>query len=112
VSLPLEGRPTDEQKLRLENWLTELKIICRRYRILLDTDDDWVHIVDMDARTTIGIGLTCLSATRDGRERITAYDCTGSILDGVWLVDTIDGPAEQRTVAPVWPRHPTRETPP
>lgn len=112
MNLPLEGKPTDEQKQRLEDWLTELKIICRRYRILLDTDDDWVHIVDMDAATTIGIGLTYLSATRDGRERITHYDCTGSILDGVWLVDTPTGPAEQRHVASVWPRHLTRETPP
>jgi hypothetical protein len=111
VSAPLEGNPSDDQKRRLEDWLTELKIICRRYRILLNTDEDWVHLVDMDRDTTIGIGITYLTAERGGRERITGFDCTGSILDGVWLVDTPQGPKEQRAAGRVWPEHPSKETP-
>lgn len=111
MTSPLEGAPTDEQKHRLEDWLTELKIICRKYRILLDTADDWVHLVDMDRDTTIGIGVTYLTAERAGRQRITAYDCTGSILDGVWLIDTPEGPQEQKQAGRVWPAHPSKESP-
>ncbi len=112
MTYPLEGRPSDEQKHRLEDWLTELKIICRRYRILLDTDSGETALIDLERMHTIGIGVTSLIEDVPGSNRITSYDCTGSILDGVWLVDTPAGHQEQRTVAPVWPHHPTRETPP
>lgn len=111
MSYPLESEPTDEQKHRLEDWLTELKIICRRHRILLDTEDDWVHLIDMDREKTIGIGLTYLSAERGGRPQITAYDCTGSILDGVWLVESPEGLREQRALGSVWPHHPSKDIP-
>jgi hypothetical protein len=108
---PLEGQPTDDQKHRLEDWLAELKIICRRHRILLDTDQGEARLVDLVRGTTIGIGVTYLTAERAGRVRITGYDCTGSILDGVWLVDTPSGPREQRDVGRVWPQHLSRESP-
>lgn len=103
----VEGNPTDEQKHRLEDWLTELMIICRKHRIvLMDTgpDCEGVQLVDIDARSVIGIGLTHLSRERGGRVRLTGYDCTDSILDGTWPVDTPDGPADQREAGHVWPQ--------
>lgn len=104
----LEGLPSDTQKRRLEDWLTELKIICRRYRILLEAEDGEVRLIDLDRRTTIGLGLTYQTAERAGREWITACDATGSILDGVWLIDTPNGPEEQLRAGHVWPA-PTQE---
>lgn len=104
----LEGNPSDEQKSRLEDWLVELKFICRNYQLLLDTDEGDVRIVDLLSNTTIGIGLTSL-LNDDGL--ITDYDCTGSILDGVWLVEGPAGLVEQRSIAPVWTRRPVEEQP-
>lgn len=108
----LEGAPSDAQKRRLEDYLAELKIICRQYRFLLDTDDADVRIIDLDRNTIVGIGLTYLLSERGGRARITGYDISDSILDGVWPVDGppgTSGPVEQRTVQPVWPRHPSED---
>jgi hypothetical protein len=107
---PLEGQPSDEQKRRLEDWLTELKIISRKYRILLDTEQvEEGCLIDLDARTIIGIGITYF--VTDDHKSITGYDATGSILDGVWLIDTPDGPREQRDAGRVWPRHESKDTP-
>lgn len=106
--LRLEGAPTDEQKERLDNWLSELKIICRQYGLLLDTDDGDTRIVDLYAHTIIGVGLTYLT-TGNSHDTITAYDCSGSILDGSWLIDTRAGPIEQRLLGPVFPHRPHHE---
>lgn len=104
MNFPLESEPSDEQKHRLRDWLTELKIICARYRVVLDTDDFETRIIDIDRDTTIGIGVSYLTETRNGSRVITAYDCCGSILDGVWIVDTADGGSdEQRHVGRVHP---------
>lgn len=105
----LEGVPTDDQKHRLEDWLAELKIICRRHRILLDTDGPDSRLIDLDRQSVIGIGVTYLTTERAGRRRITGYDVTDSILDGVWPVDTDDGVQQQRHAGRVWPAHPTQE---
>lgn len=102
----LEGEPTDEQKHRLEDWLSELKIICRRYRILLDTEDTDTRLIDLERQTVIGIGVTYLTADRGGRRRITGYDVSDSILDGVWPIDTDEGVEQQRHGGRVWPTHP------
>ncbi len=111
INAPLETDPSDAQKLRLQDWLTELKIICARYRVVLDTDDDGeTRVIDIERGTTIGIGVSYLIDQRpDGRRVISAYDCTGSILDGVWLIDTPAGPIEQREHTRVHPEHPLRE---
>lgn len=98
---PLEGEPCDEQKSRLEDWLTELKIICRRYQLMLDTDDGETRILDLTRGTTIGFGITYLL---EDSGQITGFDCAGSILDGVWLIDTVAGPREQRAAGRVWPQ--------
>lgn len=100
---PLEPAPTDEQKSRLEDWLTELKIICARYRLVLDTEDGETRLIDIERGTTIGIGVTYLVEQRGDRQLITSYDCTGSILDGVWLVEGATGPDEQRHLGRVFP---------
>lgn len=114
MTAPLEGHPTDAQKSRLEDWLTELKIICARYRLILDTDDEEggeTRVIDVERGTTIGIGVHYLIGTKNGRRVITAYDCNGSILDGVWLVDTDTGMREQRSVGRVYPAPDTLKDP-
>jgi hypothetical protein len=100
---PLENAPSDDQKRRLSDWLTELKIICARYRLALDTEDGETRVIDVTRGTTIGIGVSFLIEEKKGRRVITAYDCTGSILDGVWLIDTPTGTVEQRTLGRVLP---------
>ncbi len=100
---PLETRPSDEQKHRLEDWLTELKIICARYRLALAAGEGESRIIDIDRDTTIALGLTYLLTHRRGQPVISAYDCTDSILDGVWLIDTTAGTTEQRHAGPVFP---------
>jgi hypothetical protein len=96
----MEGHPSDEQKNRLEDWLTELMLISRKYRIVATCESGDIRLIDVNTDTVIELGILPLLDT-DGR--VTAMDCTGSILDGVWLVDTPTGAAEQRSVGPVWP---------
>lgn len=98
---PIEGHPSDDQKHRLSDWLAEMKDLCFKHQLLLDVDPDGeIRILDRVGETTIGFGLTYLIAP-DGS--ISAFDCDGSILDGVWLVDTPTGPREQRDVMSVLP---------
>lgn len=99
---PLEKVPTDDQKERLEDWLQELKLICAKYQMLPDTDSGEVRIIDLKTGHVIGFGL-CHLRDRERPEWIRALDLDGSILDGVWLVDTGDGEREQRDVMNVWP---------
>jgi hypothetical protein len=106
---PLETAPTDEQKHRLTDWLDELKIICARYRLVLDTEDTETRLIDIDRGTTIGVGVSYLIEHIKGRDLITSYDCTGSILDGVWLVETNGAVAEQRHVGRVFPAPQTKD---
>jgi hypothetical protein len=76
-------------------------LISRKYRLVLTCEAGEARVVDIDADTVIGLGILPLL---DQRDRITAMDCAGSILDGVWLVDTPSGAAEQHSVGAVWPR--------
>jgi hypothetical protein len=99
----LEDQPSSEQKQRLEDWLSELRLICRKYGMLIDVDDSCeTRIVDLRTDTVVGIGLVYLL---DG-DRITAMDCAGSILDGAWLVTSPDGLKEQRLLGTSWPKRP------
>lgn len=109
MNFPLENEPSDDQKLRLRDWLTELKIICARYRVVLDTEDYETRVIDIDRDTTIGIGVTYLTERKNGRNVITAYDCTGSILDGVWLISSDGHTQEQRHVGRVHPAPRTKD---
>lgn len=108
---PIEGAPCDEQKMRLEDWLTQLTIICRAYGILLDTEDGETRIVDLHTQRIIGMGLTYHQVLRADREYISHYLATDSILDGVWPVDTPDGVTDQRNLGSPWPRRPADERP-
>ncbi len=94
---PLEGEPTEDQKVRLDMWLRELRDLCRRHRILVESDTNLedVRLIDLDRMRIIGVGLTPQLAVRAGRWRITHFDSSDSVLDGVWLVDTADGPRPQ-----------------
>lgn len=100
-TFPLESRPSPEQRQRLEDWLTELLMISRRYRIVLfqDTGRD-LQFIDTDRDTLIGLDLE-LIRTVDGR--ISEYLPADSILDGVWFVDSDAGPVEQRTLGSLLP---------
>jgi hypothetical protein len=97
---PLESAPTDLQKNRLERWLGDLQRNCNRNRIALESGEDGdIHVVDLERGTVIGVGMDVLLRTVEGQVRISALDCEGSILDGVWLIDTPEGPREQREVS-------------
>lgn len=95
TTYPLERHPTDDQKSRLGTWLNELLLISRVHGIYLITDDGEVRIIDAETGHTIGLDLAYLL---DGGQppRLSSLDCDGSVLDGVWLVETENGPVEQR----------------
>ncbi len=94
----VEETPTAEQRKRLDDWLTELAIICRKYELLVDTSCNELMIVDLHSSTIIGVGLCYLL---NPKGNITGYDIADSILDGVWMVRTAAGMVEQRTVQSV-----------
>lgn len=101
--LEVEGRPTDEQKERLQDFLTELKLLTRRYKILLVDQDESVQLLDLrGGGHLIGVGIVPFTVPGDDA-RIIDYEAADSILDGAWLVDTANGPAEQRSVMNVFP---------
>lgn len=101
--LEVEGCPTDGQKERLRDFLTELKLLTRRYKILLVDQDETVQLLDLSARGhLIGVGIVAFTVPGDDA-RIIDYEASDSILDGTWLVDTADGPVEQHTVMNVFP---------
>lgn len=93
----LEGAPDDDQRRRLEDFLSELKLIARIHGIALEDVEESVRIVDITTGHTIGIGLSCFTAVGNPRNVIT-YTAVDSILDGAWPVDTDSGPVEQRLV--------------
>lgn len=97
---PLESSPTQEQRLRLEDWLTELLIICRRYDIMVDTLGPQVAIIDLLAGTTIGVELQFLLG---GAGKVSSCEVVDSILDGVWLIDVDGAQVEQRSVGSIYP---------
>jgi hypothetical protein len=92
---PLEGHPTPAQRRRLGRWLADLRVVCDNHHLILDTDGSEFRIIDLERDTVIGVGLAYLL---DERGHITALDCDGSVLDGVWLVDTPEGLREQREI--------------
>jgi hypothetical protein len=100
--LDVEAAPVDSQKERLESFVTELMLITRKYRILLNDRGETVEILDMDSGTLIGLGLAVFTAPDDDH-RVICYVPADSILDGVWPVEGPDGPVEQRHVQNVFP---------
>ncbi len=100
----MEGNPTEAQKSRLQDFLVELMLLCRQYNLLLDTYDADTRVIDLGTNTIVGIGLDYIVLEVDGEQIITNYECDGSILDGVWLVDTDSGPREQRELGRAHPR--------
>lgn len=99
----LEGTPVDDQKERLEDFFTELMLLTRKYQILLSDEHETVQIIDMPSGNLVGVGITYWTAVDDDR-KVIEYTPADSILDGVWLVDTVDGPQEQHQVGSVFPR--------
>lgn len=101
--LPLEGTPQDRQKELLEDFLTELGFLSRRYGLALVDDHETVQLIDVASQSIIGVGLV---HDVDLAGRLRGYLAADSILDGVWLVDSADGPVEQHTVMNVFPWRP------
>ncbi len=103
--LHLEGTPTDDQKERLENFLTELKHVMGRWGICLLDPELQTMFIDMPSGNLVGMGLVLFSTPGPDGQRISHYLPEDSILDGDWLVDGPEGPIEQRKVQNVFPRH-------
>lgn len=99
----VEAAPEDDQKNRLEEFLAELMLMTRKYMILLCDGHETLEFVDLRNGNLIGVGLVGFT-DRSDPDRIMSYVPADSILDGVWLVDTADGPREQHLVGPVFPR--------
>lgn len=100
----VESTPTDDQKERLEDFLTELGLITRKYRIYLRSTSESLLIVDAERDTVLGVDLVMWL----NGGHFHAYDIEDSILDGIWMIDTPDGPQEQRVAGVVWPRRQER----
>ncbi len=96
----LETAPDDDQKERLEDFITELKIASRARGYLLVQWAGELAVLDLAKHTIVGVGF---SYVLDGNGRITGYDCTDSILDGAWHVATPDGPRTQHDLGRTWP---------
>jgi hypothetical protein len=99
-TLDLENRPTPAQQEALEDFLNELMLISRKYGMLIDSYGDFETPVirDVAKGTIVGLHLAYFVDPHEP-STILSYDCSGaSILDGVWLVDTSDGPKELRDV--------------
>jgi hypothetical protein len=96
----LETQPGDRQKERLEDFLTELKIVSRQHGVLLVPWAGEIAVYDLLAKTIIGVGFSYVVDVFD-HGQITGYDCTDSILDGAWPVGT-DG-ATQHELGTTWP---------
>lgn len=86
MELRLEGAPDDDQRRRLEDFLTELKLISRRYGILLHDVEESTRIVDISTGHTIGVGLAYFTAPGND-QRVIEYIPVDSILDGAWPLD-------------------------
>lgn len=104
----LEDAPLDDQMERLEDLLTELKILTSRYKIALINTPDGLMFLDLATQHVIGIDLVAYTRAVGEAQLIDRYDCAHSILDGVWLVLGEDGDeagemVEQRTVRNPWP---------
>lgn len=99
----LEGHPADEQKHRLEDFLSELMLISRKYGILLVDHHETLQFLDLRNRSRlIGMGLVGFTDAI-APDKVLLYLPADSILDGAWEVDTDMGSVEQHTVMNVFP---------
>lgn len=103
MDFALEGNPDDDQKNRLEDFLTELMLLTRRYNVLLLDQEETVQILDLRRQCNlVGVGIVAFTEPGDD-SKVVSYMAADSILDGAWLVDTDGGPVEQRQVSNVFP---------
>lgn len=86
------------QGQRLTQFLDGLLELSRECQLLLHLDEPTgdIEIVDLRSRTVLGIGLIPQLSTDE--TTVSVYDCEGSILDGVWLVEHDGQMVEQRTI--------------
>lgn len=94
----LENWPNASQCIRLGRFLEDLAALCTSQRLVLAVEDGELRIVDLERDSVIGIGLDHQLSGR-WRHHIDSYNCEGSILDGVWLVENGNGDlVEQQTL--------------
>lgn len=96
--LALEGNPTRAQQRRLDDFLSELMLISRKYQLVIDSYVGYeVPVVrDVESGTVVGLQLA-YHVDVQHPTHVVSYDFAGgSILDGVWLVDTPQGPVALR----------------
>jgi hypothetical protein len=91
--IEVESNPSFSQRQRLQRFLFELAQLSRRYQLRLDTLDHEVQFIDITSETVVGLDL---HADTEESGVLKGYNIGDSILDGVWLVDTPNGPVEQR----------------
>lgn len=99
----IEGWPDDDQRDRLEHFLSELMLITRKYGILLVDGHETTEFHDLRSGHLIGVGLVGFTKPSNP-DKILMYVPADSILDGAWLVDTKNGPVEQHKIMNVFPR--------
>jgi hypothetical protein len=98
----LESKPSSGQRFRLSQWLERVQDACQEFGIFLETEDGELTINDGLHGTVIGVGLVMLTDDNPpAPPTVTALDCSGSILDGAWLVDSPEGLREQ-CADPTW----------
>lgn len=97
----LEMRPSADQKQRLEDFLTELMAITRRYGMLITAEPVTGEpvILDIDSDTIVGVDFF-FAVDETNHNRVLMYTCESSILDGVWLVEADDGTWQQQRYSP------------
>jgi hypothetical protein len=84
--LHLEGAPDDDQTQRLEDFLSELMLIARKYQILLLDPEEDVQFIDLRTHHLIGLGLMFFTP-RYRSDTVVAAMAVNSILDGAWPRD-------------------------
>lgn len=101
---PMESRPSDDQRERLQDFLVEVMALSRKYGMVIATEQNGEPPVVFDTKndTIVGIGFGYV-LDEERQNVVTEYWCEDSILDGVWIVEREDGTlVEQR----YWHRDP------
>lgn len=101
---PLESRPSEDQRERLQDFLIEVMALSRKYGMVIATELEGSPpvVFDVHADTIVGIDFGYV-VDEDKNNKVVAYQCADSILDGVWIVEQDDGSLVQQRY---WKRDP------
>lgn len=82
MGLVPESDPDEDQKRRLEDFLTGLALLTRKYRIAVHDRTEDLELLDTTTGHLLGLGLARFTSG----DQTVSYVPVDSILDGVWLV--------------------------